>query len=851
MNWKDVFDDKKIDTKNLLLYTPFDKRFKLPLPKVFQDYVNEKVFLNELYAEDVLEREYKACKVQIDYFDEKRNMSKSDFEEKESIINKMRYLDVEIDKKQSFEEEIMSGSIYPFYIRGFSGSGKTTYLHYLMNKTVNEEKSAKWINFDLYESNRSINLFGHRWYNYKFTFTPYKIISILLTKINSLLAKNNVDENIYKKNLNKIYNNYNQLYNATNYYAYKDMFFIIKQYLSSKIKYKDDTDIKENYCELMYGYFIHICNFGKKTSIKDIDVTEMIYSLLEIIVIITICQYGTIDNSMISLPSIYFTFDNIEHYINENKVYDEDIVEFTSVIQDFVDSLSNVFDNFEFNSCIKFILVVRDTTNKMIKPIDCHGEDFSNNTVDVSNWFETVEVYNKKIDFYRKNGVLELINNFETIDKAVSYIFEDRTYNGLNNTLNHMYNNNKRRITRYLFDVFFTYPERINKYVDLWEKSKTANGTTSRIYKYAARSIIRRSLLDIIEKTSYFDNLKAIDIGRAETGLGLARRILTIIYRYHPLWNDCDNYISFYVLIKELIESPCHVKPNSENIKSKIKTIVDILFHLNNSKIDNTNWCQLVDIKFNRKTINEDNIGYVADVIYKIYQEGDNSTDVYGIKITNAGKYFLTLCPEFEYFGCRYRKEKEPLFCESNYDNAIKIIEGVKKDSFKCIDKVVKFDKAFVSLNNCYNFNALYSEEDGVIRHYLYSKNVTTDQDFGLEQPHALRILNSHISYIDTYRTVVLLDDSLEEMKKTKISNLILNLIEEYANKIKELCNITSKCEGINTYYIGGYQRSEGKIKYDNSKDYVGKHYYQNYMNQLELAKKNPLDFRIRIIKGN
>ena len=127
---------------------------------------------------------------------------------------------------------------------------------------------------------------------------------------------------------------------------------------------------------------------------------------------------------------------------------------------------------------------------------------------------------------------------------------------------------------------------------------------------------------------------------------------------------------------------------------------------------------------------------------------------------------------------------------------------------------------------------------------------MTHIQDYGKERHHILRILNSHISYIDMFRTLFLLESDLDNAEKTEISKTILNILDDYVKKIKEICSISSFNGDITTYLIGGYQRSYGKLTYNNLVDYEGKYYYQDYLKQLEEARKNPLEKSVHIIKG-
>ncbi len=844
MRIEEMFKNSKIDIKSLILFTPFDKRFMVHLPKKFQEYMTNELFLKEFYIHDILKYEINDLKKQIDELDKNTdNNEKND--EKLELQRKLSLAELELDKKNEFKKELQGESLYPFYIRGSSGSGKSTYMHHLLYEIKEEDNDSVLLDFDLYNSSRNISFFGKRWSNSKFTFTEFKLASLLLKKIDELLniEFNSIDEkNSY---FSKIINNYEIHSNYIKYYEYNKLFYIINQYLNNELLYNEG---KNSYCNLMYNYFADLCAFEKKTSIKDIDITDIISKLLEIIITITICSSNLLYKKC-EIPNIFISFDNIEHYIQNDKIYNDDILDITTMVQDFMDYQGSLLEKYDFYSHFKFILAIRDTTDKIITPIDEHEEDFSNNKIDVSNWFYVLDIYNKKIEYFRENGLLKNDETLNNTIKAIEYIFEDQTLYGLRTTLNSMYNNNKRRITRYVFSIISRNPIRISKYIDLWEKSKIAqNNELSNIYKHAARSIIKRSLYDLIEETLYFKKLKSINIGNDDSGLGMARKIITVLYRYNPQLDDNNEYLDFYHLIKELVNNPFYDSIDENYIKSKIKIIVDILLELNNSSIFKTNWCQLIDIKFNRKTLNENIKSIMEEVIYDIYINRNTNSDNYGVKLTSAGKHFLSICPEFEYFCCRYKKNSEPIFSEENITNSLKTINDVKKQTFKCIDKIVENDKSFVSQNTVYNYNVLYSD-DVVIRHYLYSSHVNSAQDYGVEEHHTLRILNSHIGHIDMYRTFILINENINEADKKIISIKLLEIIDEYVAKIKELCNISSRCESTTTYYIGGNKRTNGEYVYDNVIDYSGKLFYQVYLNQLEKAKKQPLNKYIRIIR--
>lgn len=844
MKIEEMFKHSKIDIKSLILFTPFDKRFMVHLPKNFQEHMTNELFLKEFYIHDVLKQEICDLKKQIDEIDKNTENSEKN-NEKLELQRKLSLAELELDKKNEFKKELQGESLYPFYIRGSSGSGKSTYMHHLLYTIKEEDSDSILLDFDLYNSSRNISFFGKRWSNSKFTFTQFKLASLLLKKIDELL---NIEFNSINEKTAyylKLFNNHKKHSNYIKYYEYAKLFDIIYQYANDEVSYNEGIN---SYCNLMYNYFEDLCAFDKKTSIKDIDITDIISKLLEIIITVIICNSDFPDKEN-EIPNIFVSFDNIEHYIQNDKIYNDDIREITTMIQDFMDYQGVLLEKYDFYSHFKFILAIRDTTDKIISPIDEHEEDFSNNKIDVSNWFNVLDIYNKKINYFKGNGIFKDDKTLNNTIKAIEYIFEDQTLYGLRTTLNSMYNNNKRRITRYIFSVISRNPVRISRYIELWEKSKTTNNhELSKIYKHAARSIIKRSLYDLIEETLYFKKLKSINIGNDDSGLGMARKILTILYRYNPQLDDNNEYLDFYHLIKELINNPFYDSVDESYARNKIKIIVDILLELNNSSIYKTNWCQLIDIKFNRKTLNENIKNIMEEVIYDIYINRNADAVNYGVKLTSAGKHFLTICPEFEYFCCRYKKNSEPIFSEENITNSLKTINYIKKQTFKCIDKIIENDKAFVSQNNVYNYNVLYSD-DVVVRHYLYSSHVNSAQDFGLEENHTLRILNSHIGHIDMYRTFVLFNKNIKEDDRRVISTKLLEIIDEYIAKIKELCNISSRCEGTITYYIGGSKRTNGEYRYDEMTDYSGKLFYQVYLDQVEKARKQPLNEYIRIIR--
>lgn len=843
----EIFEGKKVDIKNLLLYTPFDKRFKIGVPTDFMDYMSADRFIQEFYTEDELVEKIKILQDEYDEINNKENKTEEDTEDLIEIAQKISYITNEKQKKEDFEYALKESIVQkPFLVRGVSGTGKTTYLHHLMH--IREPQDI-WINYDLFECSKSFTLFGKVWVNNKFNFTQFKLLSSLLKFINDLLIKNDCDECLYREKLSLMIQNYEQLFYSRGNHTYADIFYLISRYTNGEIEYQNEKigENKETLLDLLFLKFSEICDFNKNTPIDEIDITSILNNLLQISIFLLICLNVKIYNNSYNLPKIYISFDNLEHFINNNKIYDEDIYDISTMIYHFMESQNDVLP-IDFYKYFKVILIIRDTTDKMLNPDHWHDEDFPNNIVDVSDWYNTFQIYDKKIKYFKQNKVFENDEIIKVLEEAISYIFNDNTQKGLNTYINAMYNNNKRRITRYLIAALIIYKERTLKYIEFWEKATySTNDEMTQIYKYAARSIIKRTLLDLVENTQYFNNLKAIKSSDNTSNLGLARKLLTVLYRLSLQHADENEpYIGVYSVLSSLFDSPTH-QSNPQEIKGKIEHLVNILYHLNNHSIVQTNWCQLIDIKFNRKAFNSQSLTHMSDFLFNEYVAKRND-ERYGIKITSAGKIFLLVCQEFEYFTCRYKASRVPLFCSPDLTYALNTIKEIKKQTFKCIEHVVSSDKAFVSVGVNYNYNAMYTDNDtGIIRPYLYVSRNTQR-----EQQHVLRIIDSHIGHIDRYRTYILsLDNTIyDENAKLKFSNETLNILGEYANLLKNISAISSKNGVSESYYLGGYRRSRGELYYNEKPTLDGKNYYQDYLTNLSKARSKPLDGSIRIIKN-
>jgi hypothetical protein len=837
--------------KEIILSSPFEGKRERIMLNADKFVLTPEEFIEFCYVDPCFDEE-------ISILDEEIKKS-SNYYHRDDLHGDISYVRSRKIAKDKFEESLNSTSINPIYIRGFAGTGKTTYINTLLYKKhrYNLEREL----FELNKSEERVLLFSFYWRNKNFVFTLYKFISILMTKLSDYLEmKKNESEDEYRQRMNLILNNYYKFFFYSNVKIHTNIFKIIEGYIKDKFPYSakdlEDDDIN-TFCTKMYNEIIAYCSDNN----DKIKADETIKNLLELIVVVLTCNHPTEKIESEDFGNILF-FDNIENFIGTHQVYNEDINTISEIFHKFIDSMAGLFNKLgsrglQFSRHFKFILAIRDTTEKMIHDVHLHGQDGDSLVqLNISTWFSLDEIAKKKISYFKKKGIEASL----PITDAILTMFNDHTSrkSGLRDILSMMYNHNKRRIVSYLSEIWDQHPDCSKDYCNLWKIAldyEKQNNPLAAAYKNAARQMILRLLLDLIEKCNYFEKIRALD------GLGLARKLIINLHRHDPL-NDMEDdlenlgYIGFYTLLKPLLDNPYDDDSTKVDYRETIDEIAEILCTMNSPNKKKTNWCQLVEIKFNQSSFDEREL---SNKLLECYKNKCDQSKNYAIKITEAGRYFLEgIVPIFEYFSCRYNKNSSPLFSSYNLklikkesknasNHATEHIKSMKKTIFKRIDNVVMGDINFFKINKSVNFGAMYSSNNGALRMYCYEPPSRKYSNRN-EQCNPVRVLHSNISYIDNYRAFILTikkqphySDYLEEYSDEIIvglSHTILNIIEDYVDKLQLLINneLGKHDVTIEEYpYVGKMNVESEKRK------------CEVYRKKLIDAKQSPENYEIRI----
>lgn len=798
-------------------------------------------------------------------------------EELEELDKEIDYLERLKNKKDNFEMFLSSEKVNSIiYLCGNSGTGKSTYLGYLLNM-YRRAKFGKNITcvIDLAKNDTSsIDLFGKTFDNPVAKSTLGKFLFTILYYIVQRMTINRwCNEQQFINNLNDFRSFYLITYYNNND-DFKPIFNIVTSFLDSiqngniSGQYAQYRQEMQKYTEDKLDRLISV--FTKVSSSLEYERTYNSQKAYIIILIkhflrlFILLEWTCVFNTN---KKCYIAFDSIEHYIGDDQVFNSDIVDIANLLTDVFtssnDFYSNYIDKDIFLKTFRFIIALRDTTSKILPSRD--GEDNSRIEIDVSCWFPLDKLDQKRLEYFYGSKV-----NTDNIIKAILKILEDdEKYSNTLNKITSMHNQNKRRLNEYLCDVLNEraaslylqlsncaeeYALRATFIKNSLSDENSSNIQEQRfeyrtyinlsnIYRRASRDLIIRLLLNKIKETGYFAASK-ITYGQSDFGTDFARKILTYLAAVKPTeeHREIDNYVPFSSLLNSVFKKNGMSKSDILNVANNtdtIKTISEVLQSLSSSSKDHTHWCQNIVIKFNDRNYSADEF---TEKLRSVYINGGcDNQDNYGIKITSAGRSHLKRMVDFEYFACLYGHiDDKPLFDERNLEKTVnrqfkcmKIINNVKNHAFNCIDKILIDDNhRFCTTITDYSFMHTLIGED-VKRGHLYLNSNKK------ELTHAERLIDSHISYLDDYRNYIInlcktkkIDNLLSEDEVSILSEQILNVISEYVDKLKILTEVSSTNDFKTVYYIGGARSKED-----------GENYYSKYEESISRARRNILDY--------
>ncbi len=517
--------------------------------------------------------------------------------------------------------------------------------------------------------------------------------------------------------------------------------------------------------------------------------------------------------------------DNIETFLPNDNKHPIQQCELEHIIHGCYDAAMQVREILKplqkikgYDTFYGFLIITRETTASTVLCDFQHYNDFKKeNEIDISDWFCTDEIFKQKKKICKKKGLVFDENCYYRCYQNILGDFSMYRW-GLNGIISKMYKHSHRRNVECVPEAICVRPEiEIQYFNKLWAKTKEGGLNKSGL-KAVCRKYILRILLDNVQRKQYFDRLMVenLDLDYESRDLAhkkdillskphrkesnsYARKIATMLHNI-SLNKGKDNYVSFQRILLTILKPSYKPDRFTDN---KIRDFGKILFLMNETRNEITNWTSLVCIKYDSsQEYNEINLCNILVKQWHDYSENKIEIDdvsKYGVKITEAGEFFAKILSEFEYFACRFLSKEPPLVSLKNLEllddkdensfRAIEIINIVRKKAFSCIDEIIKRDKeTFIESLNKPKAN----------RHPNYAKMYDSEYSWVYKDSpqakalvHPYRILTQHQGYLTCYfdyiERFVPKEFFNKEEYKSSLLGLIKNQILQYNNKLEEL----------------------------------------------------------------
>ncbi|MCL2811246.1 MAG: hypothetical protein FWD25_05070 [Clostridia bacterium] len=839
---------------HLLLWTPWDKKINADIPKEIREALNmnKKLF-------------YRDCFVPL----ETAHKGPNEWGRLGSLFDNV--------------------SLSPTVIKSFSGVGKSTMLHAMLEDKGIHETAI------ILDALKTIDVFPDGgWNNWLRKHCREKpmhehLIKLLLEALYILLgipitayrdkcaAENKTEEQLALEQLGRIVKNL-QTYFRDLHVPFEPALTIIEQYLSGAILYNSqdsDRSIAQSYSRQMAVALFLLYGTGDNPA-------DVMKHLLELLCVLAICNMKDPTEDRVCVA-----FDNIEHFlIDDTIIQDKEIQSLLDMLNQgdgFIDEQNSYFRNrydsltknpnkeeaMIFSERIWLVLVLREFTADMQsrKP-DAQGND-DDCTISLHNQIPLQEIIRKRVDFVLKVANVNLRN-----DEPVSTVIKILEDGDMAKRISQMFSYDKRKAVRNLIDAFYqeevkdkpiprtdllrSYNRLATQYEWLLSKGNLRNA-----YRHGQRQLVFRALYD-----SMLDNLRPggnklgimLQLNNFHAERGSVRQILVYLARrdFYP----SDEQLSSekpMARLSDLIRY-IYLKPNEaesddalwqfpDNHPKAIKDLAKILntlrYHHKYERLS-----PLILLRFSESgSIDEHHIERALIKICKNPAlEINGDVLEYGVKCTIAGRMFVEYCPSFEFVTARHYESllekpqinySEPLFvAESNTVKAFtNYVDTVSKLTLEnCIDEMVKKALYFITpLGGVPEYYRLYDNKL-LYQVYDFQKN---EHDTEIALTHAERLITHHIRYIDHFRLYAVdclrqSGHSVDEMRQ--LSFRLLDIIERYIDKLCDLTENYSTGNQTKQFFIGGTNRKTHI-------DWGATHRfgYKKYLNELGVVRANPL----------
>lgn len=657
------------------------------------------------------------------------------------------YREINLELNKIFEFSSFQ-RILSVFLYGYSGSGKTTYIRWFLDKY--QKNNYNLIFFDISNTNN----------------TSMKSLSSI-----------KIFDDFFKTKLLKIFDE-----------GQINIQPIIKSIKSKSL----------NYPNIFTNIFIEKINAlrtEKKISklefynfINDLEYQDLLLFLFIIMVENQeLFKKGFSDIVLNPSKPNLIIFDNIDHInIEHNNA------SFPNEIEEIYDKVKRYYD-FDSNVKFHFLFTLRDANFSLINIHRLDGANLNRPSIHFPPLSDIVEIVKQRVKIIKKNKISLTVQQ----EELLNFILNDKNY--IERIFLPLFNYNYRKFTSCLCDLLQDYNNiLIGDFNILIKYSEIRNGARGIIFFQIFKYIFEN---DYLKKGLYLDPGEFI--GKVGN-LNPARIILTDLINLNKFTlNDNGSSKAIPVKLVDLYDEFVNIFGPS-NISLFVSTIYNMFsFHRDN-------WCHLITF-INKQIINEEDFNN-EKLFFNNPLLIKNPDRIKNIKlyINPAGFiYIRNIIRHYEFFSKRAGNSKSlfnSLECKIN-DGKIEFefIENIDKTftvAKDCIITLFDFLSHERNINEFINSNHTFKE-------YFNDNEVTT---YSMDSQrkgklYIILIITTHIQYLDTFNNYILeycsqylnFYENLEKKHefqnlKVRINKLMIEKISRYVDfmkdeRIKPHCN--------------------------------------------------------------
>lgn len=622
---------------------------------------------------------------------------------------------------QDITQEVADNPQSTIVLQGYSGCGKTTFLHYILYKNF---PNSSIVDFEIGIDNTQADP------------VRQKIQYLLCENIFNDIKDGNAT--VLKNFLAVFCNNY------SNNHA-------ITKFLDTNFKIRSAT---KRILDLLNQFSKNNDEQNEEYKVILMEAVDVCLSTLDVMQILAFYVFWDISEKVSQNRPLnnLFCFDNLDNIdIDKAKVF---VKYFSQFWINLINALSALnipgYEGVELVKGYGFILSLRETTYAKLT------EHFNDNTSkSVLSEFSLNEIYSHKNIISKRTDFLEEYHNLienEALYQEVKNIEKLIRNEYIEKNIFPLFNNSYNMAVKTISATSKKYPTFIEEYNEI------TNLKNKKFYR-GANAIILKMFFNYFKERGYFnDNLQLYDFSREENQKYLfspARLILTYL-------SNISGSCSFYRLVRDF-DGIIDI--------NDIANILDKLYLLRYSS-----WRHLITFD---KYPPSDQTGLQRQIDLYIQGCPEDDTRYCIFEITCAGRIYLkTMASHFEFYSTRLSRNKgiaRSLFSGQN------IIVDPNTQQYRFQTMIFKVYQAVLSC--CERLKradeAICKQRGWTLNQFYTSEFVFKDPERGTKQFHGERLVFNHIGYINIYRQYLL---SLDVNTDTKITwnRILVNFINDY-----------------------------------------------------------------------